>query len=234
MESKIKDLLEIAKEPAVVNNEKVYFSCTLIKYNDMGFRQERGIVLTDQAIYNLKKKQLQRRIPYEKLEAITRSKMSNEFVLHIKDEHDYRYFSHEYRTPIIEMILYILCRVKKLCSMFKIYYVELINLDKVMTTHMKFKEKQFVRPKESDATLVDLDKFEKEEQDENTRKTELKKRTTMLYKKNDKENADISLNDFELLKVLGKGAFGKVILAQKLDNKKLYAIKILKKRDIIE
>lgn len=56
----------------------------------------------------------------------------------------------------------------------------------------------------------------------------------MLYKKNDKENADISLNDFELLKVLGKGAFGKVILAQKLDNKKLYAIKILKKRDIIE
>lgn len=45
---------------------------------------------------------------------------------------------------------------------------------------------------------------------------------------------DICLEDFELMKILGRGAFGKVILAQKKDSLKLYAIKVLKKQMIIE
>ena len=234
MESKIKDFAKLGQNSSIVNKERVYYSCTVIKYNDMGFRQERDIALTDQAIYNIKKTSVQRRIPFEKLEAITVSKMSSEFVLHIKSEHDYRYLSYEHRTPVIEMMLYILCKVKKICSVFKVYYVDKVNLDKVMTTHAKYKEKIFIRPPDSDSTLVDLDRFEEEEQKENERKTQLKTRTTMMFNKNKKENVELSITDFELIKVLGKGAFGKVILAQKLDSKKFYAIKILKKKDIID
>lgn len=57
----------------------------------------------------------------------------------------------------------------------------------------------------------------------------------MLFtgKKSEKDK-EVCLEDFELLKVLGRGAFGKVILAQKRDNLKLYAIKILKKEMIID
>lgn len=43
----------------------------------------------------------------------------------------------------------------------------------------------------------------------------------------------ISLDDFDILRVLGKGTFGKVVLARKKDNLEVVAIKILKKEVIM-
>ena len=45
---------------------------------------------------------------------------------------------------------------------------------------------------------------------------------------------NISLNDFKIIKILGKGAFGKVYLVKKINNGKVYAMKILDKKYIIE
>lgn len=39
----------------------------------------------------------------------------------------------------------------------------------------------------------------------------------------------INKSDFKILKVVGRGSFGKVYLVQKKDNDKLYAMKTLKK-----
>lgn len=41
------------------------------------------------------------------------------------------------------------------------------------------------------------------------------------------------MENFTLIKVLGRGAFGKVMLCEKKDTKKIYAIKALRKEDII-
>jgi len=41
-------------------------------------------------------------------------------------------------------------------------------------------------------------------------------------------------DDFNILKVVGRGAFGKVMLVEKKDTKKLYALKSLRKNVIIE
>ena len=40
----------------------------------------------------------------------------------------------------------------------------------------------------------------------------------------------ISVDDFETIKLLGKGEYGKVVLVRKIDSGELFALKILKKR----
>ncbi len=45
--------------------------------------------------------------------------------------------------------------------------------------------------------------------------------------------ARVDLKDFLLLKVLGKGSFGKVMQVRKKDNGRVYAMKVLHKANII-
>ena len=234
MQSKNLDFLGISKNPSLVNNEKIFLSTAITKYNDYGLRQGRSLVVTDKAVYNLKKNKVQRRIPLEKLEAMSLSTQSSEFVLHVKGEYDYRLLSFERRKDIVETILNVICRVRQIALSYPLYYVPKINLYSVMTTHSAFKKRKVIRPHKDYMKIMNLEKFQDADKTDTARRTELRERTTLLFNKSKKDKKDLCLDDFELLKVLGKGAFGKVMLAQKKDNERVYAIKVLKKNDVIE
>lgn len=47
-------------------------------------------------------------------------------------------------------------------------------------------------------------------------------------------SSKVTLNDFDLLKVVGRGAFGKVMLVEKKDTKQIYAMKSVHKERIID
>ena len=233
MEPKDRDYVNVKATPHLVNNEKIFFSALITKYNEFGFRQDRVLVVTINAVYNLKRNAIQRRIPLERLEALSLSTTSSEFVVHVKDEYDYRFLSYDKRDELVETILYVVCGERKLSAGFPIYYVPLMNLNEVMTTQSNLKTKHFVRPNKEHLKIMNLEKFKDIEQNEQKRKTELRKNTKTLYSSK-KDVPDMSIDDFELLKLLGKGAFGKVFLVQKKDDEKMYAIKVLKKTSIIE
>jgi len=44
---------------------------------------------------------------------------------------------------------------------------------------------------------------------------------------------DIGLHSFKILSLLGKGSFGKVLLVQKIGTEEFYAMKVLKKLDLL-
>ena len=234
MKGTSKDYLKFGAINSLFNRENVILSTLLMKYNDENYRQERAFVLTDKAIYNVKRTQVQRRIAYEDIEAIATSTLSSEFVIHINKNYDYRFLSFDHRTEIIETILSILVNVRKLCTAFKMYEVPLINLNTVMTSKDMFRKKNIIRPSEKYAKIMDLAQFQEKKQQDNQRTTDMRKRTTVLFQREKKDATEVCIEDFELLKVLGKGAFGKVILAQKKDNGTIYAIKVLIKKAIIE
>ena len=47
------------------------------------------------------------------------------------------------------------------------------------------------------------------------------------------QDKKISMDNFDIIKILGRGAFGKVMLVEKKENKKLYALKVMRKDQII-
>jgi serine/threonine protein kinase len=57
-------------------------------------------------------------------------------------------------------------------------------------------------------------------------------RLKLMYKKI--ASKPLSASDFELLKVVGKGSFGKVMQVRKKDTGRIYAMKVLVKKDIVE
>ena len=58
-------------------------------------------------------------------------------------------------------------------------------------------------------------------------------RSTTLVKKNSKQQKAVSFMDFKFLMVIGRGTFGKVFLAEYKENKKLYAVKSIRKDILI-
>lgn len=73
--------------------EQVVFSDFVIKINRKDKEQTRVILLTNKAVYNLLPSaygKCKRRIALETIASITASSISDEFVLHVPEEYDYR------------------------------------------------------------------------------------------------------------------------------------------------
>jgi len=217
-------------------NESVVFSDFVIKINKREKEQTRVILITNKATYNLKPNaysNCQRRIAHTNLVAITASKISDEFVIHIPDEYDYRF-----KSAKKDKICEVLAMVHKEANSDKkiklpITYIDQPDLKDMAITkamaRMQTREDILKRKQALAAVEHDSDKEEGKQETTNDSNSDEKGGTTQLLDNSEK----VRLDDFELLKVLGRGSFGKVMQVKKKSNGKVYAMKILKKRAII-
>ena len=220
----------------VGKDESLLWSGEITKVNKKGKEQFRDFVITNKNIYNLGKKSnfltnwftsgVKRKMPIDKIEAITYSAVINFFVLHMPEEYDYYLFT-KHRNEIIEYLIKI--RAKLECEKpLLLFVVGEADLRKYSKT--------------------DTEKFDKWPKNVPSQKLTSEYWTTFVAnlekkKKNNIENTEVLISQsgekvnedsFEMLKTLGKGYYGRVFLCEKKDSKDLYAVKVMSKLDIIK
>ena len=236
----VNDILNWMNDPeikAIVKDEKIYYTDLINKINHYGMSQERAIILTDKALYNMKKNVLKRKLPYNLIRGITYSKSTNEFVIHGNDaEYDYDYISNEK-----ERVIYLIAVLYQndIHQPIKICEVQDKNL-KNFVTGKKEKKKENTFSKMEEKYLVDTEAFIKEHKHLSKKggkaggtSADEKKRSNTIFSR-DKNIEVVCLEDFKVMKVLGRGSFGKVCLVQYKPTKEYYAMKSLKKDVLLD
>ena len=225
------DFLNLSQNYSVKTNitrdEEIQFSDKINKINKYSWWQERNIIITDKAIYNLKKLSLKRRIDLKTLIGITISKNSEEFVIHCKNiDYDYHYSSPR-RKIIIEIISknYEINVEQEI----KLFELQDKNLNEYVTSKEE-KEKQisYTRmPKNIKSLNVKDYLFG------NQSKTEIDKNKNIVPIKPKFKYIAVNYNDFEIIKVIGRGFIGKILLVKYKKDGKYYAMKMMRKDQII-
>merc|ERR1719367_2401204 len=204
--------------------EKVKLSLSLIKINRKGKEQNRVMLITDKAVYNLMPRDVskcRRRIRLENVASVTFSRVTNEFAIHVPEEYDYRFKAADATAKTYVKNVLSGVYKQKVKSSLRVQEVDQANLNEVTVTkdvaRLQSREERLKRRRELLAKQQDDDEPDKE--------------TTRPY---NKDVESIGLENFEMLKVIGRGSFGKVMQVKKKGENQIYAMKILKKKAIIQ
>lgn len=174
---------------------------------------------------------LKRRIDIVSIRGISLSKVTDEFVLHGDDlEYDYNYITSR-RKKIVEILskCYFELRAQEL----KLFESELKTLKTLVTTKKeKKKDQNFSRiPSTNQISLSAFLYGVKQDNPSLGKKTGTQ--TGTIYSKFN-DNTLVKLGDFKVIKVLGRGTFGKVCMVEHTRTKEIYAMKTLKKDVLID
>ena len=225
------DFLNFSKDHYIKTNvtreESIQFSDKIIKINRFGYKQERNIIITDKGIYNLKKTTLKRRIDIRVIKGITLAKNSDEFVIHCNDEeYDYQYMSAKKKT-IVEIIAKYYYNIKN--EELKLFELNLSSLGTFVTSKKeKMKEKNSSRMPRTNCLSIGEYIYGKKTNEEVHKKESHVKKTNKII-----ASTKVELNDFEIIKTIGRGSVGKILLVRYRSTGDLYSIKSMRKDQLL-
>jgi serum/glucocorticoid-regulated kinase 2 len=211
-------------------SEVVMYSNYITKINKRGKEQARAILVTDKAVYNLMPNSYgtcKRRIDLKGVVGITASCSSQEFVVHVPNEYDYRFKSTS-KDAILDVLQAVYSGIAGFEHRQLVRYTPDENLSQVAMTKDSAKLMSREERQKRQQSLLDL--LGQKDKEEEEKEQGQQKQYTQLMQADQK----VTLRDFQLKKVLGRGSFGKVMLVKKKDNGQFYAMKILKKEAVIE
>jgi len=186
-------------------DEKILFSDFVVKINRKSKEQNRTMLITDKAVYNIKNYKVQRRILLMNLVSVTTSATSEEFVMHIPEEYDYRYKSAK-KGEIISAIKQANAKVNVIISNESV--LSEVALTKPQASQQT--REQILRRTQALAAEAKSSDEDDRKEVENQGTGEITSHEMMKG-----QQQAVNIADFELLKVLGRGAFGKVMQVKK-------------------
>jgi len=228
----------------LASDEIILLSCIVYKYNKRLKRQERSLLITNKAIYNINKQDffanfisffnssyaIRRRINIINIIGITVSELTSEFVIHVKDEYDYRYASPANRDRILLMICKAYC-LNIQNNPLPFFFKDDVNLIDYTTTEDD-KEKEIIRMPREGEILMDEAALLKKLEESMKKRQNYKGKSQLTFTRDLSEKA-VTLEDFEILRCL-PGRFGRVLTVQKKDTKQLFALKSIHKEEILD
>ena len=142
--SQPKDYINFQQDRALmqlIGGDQFLYANTVKKTNMFEWTQERTLVITDQALYNIHKKKIKRVISIVEIGGITKtvppSKNNAEFTVHVPSSYDYRFITDK-REEIIDVIkrAFFVCQKKNV----PIFHVTSKDLRDFTTTEKDMKK----------------------------------------------------------------------------------------------
>ncbi|KAH9260394.1 hypothetical protein BASA81_001564 [Batrachochytrium salamandrivorans] len=230
-----KMLLKYNREDMV--EEEVRFSDFMVKINRRDKPQERIILITTRAMYNLVPTDVtkaKRRIPLALIDSVTMSEASDEFVVHVPGEYDYRMMSQRKN----EVVKSLADEYEKLTGDKLIITTTKQLVLKSVTATKNPKSSRFQFPSAIEGigrALARMSVAEPKIRDEDIEALAVNKGDKVTGWAREDQQSTVTPDDFNLIKVIGRGSFGKVMLVTlKGDESKVYALKVLIKATIVE
>jgi len=210
------------------NKEVVVYSNQMIKINHRGKSQMRLLLITDKAVYSCKPKNVskcQRRIEIPEIASVTLSTVSGEFVLHVPREYDYRFKSEDCQN-----VANALKQSFGMIDKGKTLPVQQVAKEELLSQTVTKSQAKEMTLEEREKRLLDaravMDKGLPTDADDEEK--DGGKAVNMLNLEH-----KVSPDDFDFLKVIGRGAFGKVMQVKHRKTGTIYAMKILRKKQVV-
>ncbi len=219
----------------LIKDEQILYCDFISKVSRFGLNKERIILLTNNNIYYLKSKSPVFTITYIQLLGVTLSKTTTEFIFHMNFDDEDFHFKSKNRDLLISQLAKIYFNNTK--KMLKICEVEQKSLKQYITAK-KDKKKNTSYTKMDQKFSIDTKAYiEKHnnisEKELETDKGEKKKKVGTIFSTH-KTVKNVGVDDFKIIKVIGRGSYGKVCLVEFKQTKELFAMKSLKKNVLLD
>lgn len=198
-----------------IRDETILFSDVISKKNHYGITQQRSILITNKAIYNIDKKELKRKIDIKNVKGLTSSTETDEFVLHcVELEHDY-HFMHKNKKKLIEIIN-------------DIYYFNNNNFLPFCSLNAKSLDDYVTLKKEKKKDIS----FSRMSQNGHMHVEIYLHGKILSIASKDIDKSEYL--DFRVMNVIGRGTVAKILLVEHIISKENYALKVLRKDSILK
>lgn len=217
------------------DKEVVIYSSELVKINKKGREQTRIFLVTNKAVYNIvpgKKKNCKRRIKIDDIASVTISTKSEEFALHIPTEYDYRFKSKD-KAQIGKVLKQAFKKIQEANNSDSMLPVNTVDKETLWGQTVTKEQAKILTRAERYRRLKEL-RTQGMPLEEGELETEAKESGGAVTFFSDTKEDKITPDDFDFLKVIGRGAFGKVMQVKHKKNKAIYAMKILRKKQIVK